>query len=348
MFSLSSLKKTWLFVTCLLVFITTQGFADLARDPSFMGEYEGIYKADKISTLKASAKVVSEGPGLHDGGRSAYRVVLKALPRHINEEGLTIEIYGVQMEDEVVMFGHCLGRLWRGTIKNGRLVLESDYYGMAFELEKKVRKSGTEGIAPPKGAVVVLPYEPGKAPDLSAWTNQTWKALKDGSMERGVGDTQTKQKFGDLRMHMEFMLPLEPLHFDQYKINSGVFLAGAYEVQILDSFGIAPSMGDCGAVYGTARPRVNASLPPLRWQTYDITFKAARFDEHGDVTELPRITVVHNCVVICEDIEIEAPNTPDPHPATGPIKLQDARVLIDYGKPVKFRNIWVVEIPEQE
>jgi len=347
MFKFLSLKKLWLIVTCLLMLFAVQALAD---DVLFMGEYEGIYKPEKISTLKATAKVVPEGPGLHVESPGNYRIVLKALPNLPDEEGVSIEVYGVEMDNEVVMFGRSFGRLWRGTIKNGKLVLKAEYYDMTFELEKTVRKSPTEGLKPPKKAVVLLPYEPGKAPDMSAWTNQTWKALEDGSMEVGHETTETKRKFGDMKLHLEFMLPLERLHFDQYRVNSGIFLNGCYEIQVLDSFGLVPSTGDCGAVYGIARPRVNASLPALAWQSYDITFRAPRINPDGSVAELPRVTVVHNGVTICEDVQIPKPNLASgrtKHMAKGPLGLQDAWELQDYGSPVRYRNIWIVELPEE-
>jgi len=343
-----SLRKSWLIVTYLSMLFAVRAIAD---DVLFMGEYEGIYKPDKISTLKASAKVVAEGPGLHVESPGHYRVVLKALPNRPDEEGIAIEVYGVEMDNEVVMFGRSFGRLWRGSIKDGKLVLKGDYYGMAFELKKIVRKSPTLGLKPPKTAIVLLPYEPGKAPDTSAWTNQSWKALKDGSMEVGHKTTETKRKFGDIKLHLEFMLPLERMHFDQYRVNSGIFLNGSYEIQVLDSFGLVPSSGDCGAVYGVARPRVNACLPPLAWQTYDITFLAPRMNPDGSIAKLPRVTVVHNGITICEDVEIPAPNLASgrtEHISKGPLGLQDAWQLLDYGRPVRYRNIWLVELAEKD
>jgi hypothetical protein len=112
-----------------------------------------------------------------------------------------------------------------------------------------------------------------------------------------------------------------------------VYLADMYEVQVLDSFGLTDTSGDCGALYNFARPRVNASLPPEVWQTYDITFRAPRLDEKGEVKELPRITVIQNGVKIHDDLEIPMRR----HRAKGPLQLQD------HGHPIQFRNVWVVE-----
>jgi hypothetical protein len=112
-----------------------------------------------------------------------------------------------------------------------------------------------------------------------------------------------------------------------------VYVADNYEVQVLDSFGLVETSGDCGSLYNIARPRVNASLPPETWQTYDITFRAARMDASGKVTELPRITVILNGVKIQDNLEIPMPR----HRAKGALQLQD------HSHKIQFRNIWVVE-----
>jgi len=224
---------------------------------------------------------------------------------------------------------------WKGQIKDGTLAVKSGY-GQSFELRKIESKSPTAGLKPPANAVVVLAYEPGKAPDLGNWTNAGWVALPDGSMQitPKKGANRTKREFGDIKqLHIEFWLPLQPEKRGQGRANSGVYLADNYEVQVLDSFGLTHTSGDCGGLYNLARARVNASLPPETWQTYDITFRAPRLDADGEVKELPRITVVHNGVKIHDNLEIPAKR----HRAKGPLQLQD------HGHAIQFRNIWVVE-----
>jgi len=171
---------------------------------------------------------------------------------------------------------------------------------------------------------------------MSGWTNAEWEALDDGSMRiaPGKGANRTKRQFGDIRhLHIEFKLPLEPRNRGQGRANSGVYLADRYEVQVLDSFGLTHTCGDCGGLYNVARATVNACLPPEVWQAYDITFRAPRLDGNGEVKELPRITVLHNGVKIHDDVEIPM----NRHRAKGPIQLQD------HGHKIQYRNIWVLE-----
>ena len=151
----------------------------------------------------------------------------------------------------------------------------------------------------------------------------------------------TEQRFQSLRLHLEFRIPLLPSARGQARGNSGVHLQGRYEVQILDSYGLAGRDNECGAVYKVASPRVNMCAPPLQWQTFDIVFYAAHYNRQGQKTLGPRISVMHNGVAIHENLEIPektafAPVSESAEP--GPIVLQD------HGTPVQFRNIWLVEL----
>jgi hypothetical protein len=293
----------------------------------FMGEYRGTYLPDGAVRLEAAAKVVAEGDGY-------YRIVLTA-PGREGFEGAAVEIYGRQFGPEVGLFGRAGGYHWSGNIKNGALIANSDY-GQSFRLNKIESKSPKAGLKPPSGAVVLLPYEPGQTPDLGQWTNREWKALENGVMQctPGKGENRTKREFGRIEhLHLEFKLPLEPGNRGQGRANSGVYLADHYEVQVLDSFGLTHTSGDCGGLYGIARARVNASLPPETWQTYDISFEPARLDSSGKVLEPPRITVQHNGVTIHDKQEIPSKN----HRVKGPLQFQD------HGHPIQYRNIWIVE-----
>ncbi len=314
-------------VVCLAVIL---GFTTSLWAGPFMGEYEGIFHADSKVTLKAVGKVVDEG--------DRHRVVLCTTPETPIDQGAYVEISGQVEGSELALSGRSGGYGWKGTIKDGTLTAKTEY-NEYFEMKKIESKSPNAGLKPPAGAVVLLAYEPGKAPteDMkNKWTNDAWVALPDGSMQVTPkrGANRTKQEFGDVKqLHIEFWLPLEPKERGQGRANSGVFLADHYEVQVLDSFGLVETSGDCGSLYNTARPRVNASLPPETWQTYDITFRAPRMDASGKVTELPRITVIFNGVKIHDNLEIPM----NRHRAKGPIQLQD------HGHKIQFRNIWVVE-----
>lgn len=304
-----------------------------------MGEYEGVYHADRTHTTRASAKVIAEGP-------TYYRVVVQSEPLQPGTGTAQFEIFGVQQGPQVNLFGRANSELWHGTIASGRLVADPGYYGMALDLKRVTRTSPTEGAPPPAGAVVLLPFAPGHAPDASAWSGGAWKPLDDGSLQcnPGKGSITTKQSFGDMKLHLEFWLPLMADSFGQGRANSGVFLNNLYEIQVLDSFGLVPSMGDCGSIYDQSRPLVNANLPPERWQTYDIQFRAPRFNADGSLREKARVTVELNGIKVQDNTAIEGgtaghePGKPPPNVATGPLQLQD------HGNFVRYRNIWLVPL----
>ncbi len=197
-------------------------------------------------------------------------------------------------------------------------------------LAKITRTSPTLGAPPPAGATVLFD---GKSAD--AFTNG--KTTDDHLLMQGV---TSKKSFGSCTLHLEFMLPYEPANAGQNRGNSGCYLQGRYEVQILDSFGLEGLNNECGGVYEISAPKVNMCFPPLTWQTYDIEFTAPRFDAAGKKAKSPRLTVRHNGVVVQDDVEVPrttraAPNKEDS--PTGPLYLQD------HGHPVRFRNVWLVE-----
>ncbi len=155
-------------------------------------------------------------------------------------------------------------------------------------------------------------------------------------------DIETKEKYSDFQLHVEFCEPNLPQKHGQAKGNSGVFLQGRYEIQVLDSYGVDPvTKGDCGAVYNQTAPLVNACKPPKQWQTYEIAFRAPRFDPASHaMTEPARVTVLLNGIAVQNDTPITG-HTHLPAPANddlstpGPIRLQY------HHDKVAFRNIWI-------
>jgi hypothetical protein len=309
----------------------------------FMGEYEGTYQADGSHRTKATAKVIAEGPAY-------YRVVLQAEPLGVGEPSAQFEIYGVEQGTSVNLFGRANAAHWHGQIAGERLVADAGYYGIGVDLKKTTRRSPTEGLPPPSNAVVLLAFAPGQAPDASAWRGGSWKPQADGSLQcdPGKGSILTKQSFGDIKLHVEFWLPLMADSFGQGRANSGVIINNLYEVQVLDSFGLVPSTGDCGAIYSQARPQVNGSLPPEQWQTYDIHFRAPRVNADGSVREKARVTVEFNGVKVQDDVAIEGataghePGKPPANAPSGPLQLQD------HGNRVRYRNVWLVELKDRQ
>ena len=209
----------------------------------------------------------------------------------------------------------------------------------------------SEPVKPPSDAIVLFD---GK--DLSKWQadnggEPTW-TVADGAVTvagRG-GGIRTKDKFGDVQFHIEWAEPTPPKGTSQGRGNSGVFMMGLYETQVLDSYKADTyADGQCGAVYGQYPPLVNACRPPGEWQTYDLIFKKARYN--GDKLEKPAcITVIQNGVVVQAGTEYFGPtghmivaHYPDkPLPDSGPIALQN------HGNPVKYRNIWVRPLEKLE
>lgn len=195
--------------------------------------------------------------------------------------------------------------------------------------------------SPPSDAVVLF-----DGTDLSGWQTLTgaeasWK-VENGYMEVAprTGDIQTREQFGDCQLHLEWAAPAVVKGDSQGRGNSGVFLMGLYEIQVLDCYD-NPTYADgtTGAVYGQFPPLVNACRAPGEWQSYDIIWSGPRFE--GETLVRPAyVTVLLNGVVVQHHTELQGPTqhrqvaSYAPHLATGPLKLQD------HGDLVRFRNIW--------
>ncbi|MCC6485090.1 MAG: DUF1080 domain-containing protein [Armatimonadetes bacterium] len=165
-----------------------------------------------------------------------------------------------------------------------------------------------------------------------------WK-VENGYMEvvPGTGDICTRELFEDVQLHVEFWLPLMADCEGQARANSGVYLQGRYEVQVLDSYKLDPQLNDCAAFYTLAAPCVNAARPPENWQSYDIFFHAPRFNELGVKTQNARASVLWNGIWVHHNLEIPGPTGGEiDHDfiKPGPLLLQD------HGNLIRFRNIW--------
>jgi hypothetical protein len=203
------------------------------------------------------------------------------------------------------------------------------------QLETKPDDS-TLAMKPPEGAVILFD---GKSLDgwvkLDGKTPADWP-VADGILTVGRGNIMTKKRFGNIRLHLEFNVPYMPKEHGQARGNSGVFLEGIHEVQVLDSYGLVLKDNDCGAIYKQIVPAVNACKPPLQWQTYDVSFRKAIVD-NGKIVKKARVTVIHNGAKTIENAEISAtPGGVDlPDGQDGPLMLQD------HGNAVEYRNIWI-------
>ncbi|MBZ5497521.1 MAG: DUF1080 domain-containing protein [Acidobacteriia bacterium] len=213
--------------------------------------------------------------------------------------------------------------------------------------------SGTQETpgAAPSDAIVLFD---GK--DLSNWTDikggpSRW-ILRDGYMEsvKGAGYIRTRQQFGSCQLHVEFATPSVVVGNGQGRGNSGVFLQGMYEIQVLDSYeNKTYPDGQCGALYGQAVPLVNASRKPGQWQTYDVVYHRPIFDSDGKVARKTIFTVFHNGILIQDHVELQGgTNWISAHAVTGYVPHGDKGPLMlqDHDNPVRFRNIWIRELKD--
>jgi hypothetical protein len=208
--------------------------------------------------------------------------------------------------------------------------------------------------------IVVVPEDAGKAPsdaivlfdgtDLSAWSGRDGEAawIVDGgavTVLPGSGEMFTKRPFGDVQLHIEWRTPAEVSGEGQGRGNSGVYLMGLYEVQVLDSYNNRTyANGQAGAIYKQHIPLVNASRPPGVWQTYDIVFRAPRFDADGRLSAPAFITVLHNGVLIQNHAELAGPTRYIGMPLYRAHAEKLPLMLQDHGNPVSYRNIWIREL----
>ena len=209
--------------------------------------------------------------------------------------------------------------------------------------EPPIVTPGKNSSDPPSDAIVLF-----NGQNLSRWqsadsTAAKWKVI-DGYAEvaPGTGDIQTRDKFGDFQLHIEWATPRVPKGEGQERGNSGVFLMGRYEIQVLNSYENKTYYhGQAGSVYKQYAPLVNASHKPGEWQTYDIIFHAPRFDEQGKVIDRARVTVVHNGVLIQNNVEIYGITYNDRPAIYIAHSPQESLRLQDHGNPVRYRNIWI-------
>lgn len=227
----------------------------------------------------------------------------------------------------------------------GFLTLSAAPYGDISDLKlaKPEDKVDVQSTPPPQGAIVLFD---GK--NLDNWVKRdgknkaAWKLVDGGAMQVQGGDIITKQKFtGHFKLHVEFRVPYMPKASGQGRGNSGVYLQGRYEVQVLDSYGLKSKSNDCGGIYGISAPRVNACKAPTVWQSYDIEFQAPKC-QNGKKVEPAWMTVHQNEVLIQDHVKIPVDNTTagmGGDPCTpGPILLQD------HGNPVQYRNVWLLPL----
>lgn len=284
--------------------------ADAGPDFAVQGEYVGE---------GCAAQVIALGEGkFHIVGWD------KGLPGTVADFEKKVDV-AAQREGEKVVFN---GNGWKGEIAGGQLQGTNDE-GKAWTLKHTIRESPTLGAKPPTGATVLF----------DGTNADAWEGGKMDGRKLLAGGVKSKGKFGDCTLHVEFRTPFKPNARGQHRGNSGIYVQDRYECQVLDSFGLKGENNETGGIYSVVAPKLNACLPPLSWQTYDIEFQAAKFDG-GKKVKNAVLTVKLNGVLVQDRTEVPRTTTAagsKEGPEPGPIQLQA------HGNPVFYRNIWIVE-----
>lgn len=280
-------------------------------DFQIQGEYEGEIPGQGKWAAQVAAK---------DDGQFSVTFLPGGLPgAGFNPKGKPAQAAAVTTLGKTMIVG-----TWSGQIAEGKLLGKTPS-GVPFTLTRVDRKSPTLGAKPPAGAVILF--------DGSGAEHFLPKAALSDDRLLKVPAT-TKQRFKDFHLHVEFVIPYRGPSGG----NSGVYLQNCYEIQVFDSFGGQRSPSGCGGIYVFRAPDVNASFPPLSWQTFDVDFTAAQFDAEEKMLKRPVVTVRHNGVLIHDNLTLpEKGNGGRPTSQGGPLFLQA------HGSPVRYRNIWLVE-----
>jgi hypothetical protein len=312
--------STWIACFALLFSAAARAADTDEADLKIQGEYAGELPT-KDGKMNFGVQVIARG-----GGKFHLVAYHGGLPGAGWDKGEKIEADGETIDGVTVIKSDqgC------AKIKDGVLTVTDGNDQEVGKLNRIERTSPTLNARPPAGAIVLFD---GSTPEHF----EKGQLTPDGLLKAGV---TSKQKFQDFSLHLEFRTPFQPTASGQGRGNSGCYLQGRYEVQILDSFGLAGKNNECGGIYEIRDPDVNMCFPPMTWQTYDIDYTAARYDAAGNKTANARMTVKHNGVTIHENVELPRGTRAHPvkeGPEAGPIYLQD------HGNPVVFRNIWLVE-----
>ncbi len=291
----------------------------------FQGEFTGTIQDSAESEPVNAALQVS----IH-GGQARGLLYYDSLPDGIDnhhETKIRAELEGVYRDDELVLRGEGAPR-FRHTA-DGFVAFDNEHDNLG-ELNRVERESPTLGLAPPDNAITLFDGE-----HLEHW-NDGARMDADGRLIEGA---TTRESYGDFHLHMEMKLGFMPDSDGQGRANSGVYIQNRYEVQILDTFGQPPAINGIASLYNFQAPIVNAAYPPLTWQTYDIHFRAPRFDDEGEKTENARVTVYLNGVLVQDDVELPQGT------GMGGTRAETPRAplyLQSHTGPVRFQNIWLI------
>ena len=346
--NLTSVKNLFTLVFSVLLWMNSVSVsqANIEPIPPFMGDWEGgwVDAPQKDGNARNNPGLVARVIGL---GNNRYEIqILEEFDKRADFKVKTEAVWenGKMTFDQNGYSGKITNDSFTGNKAGGA-------FDTPFSLKRVHRASPTMGKKAPENAVVLF-----DGSDLDAWERQgggnpTW-LTKDGYFEvlpkkdnNNVGGSiNTRQSFGDVKVHLEFRLPYEPEHRGQKRANSGFFLPGGYEVQILDSYGLDGMWNECGALYKQSPPRVNMCWAPGVWQTFDVEFKRLRRDSEGNKVDHAEFTVWHNGVKIHNSFQIKgATSNTQKGRELGESGKNGGLSLQDHSNKIQFRNIWVVE-----
>lgn len=344
----TSVKNLCTLVFSVLLWINSASVsqANIEPIPPFMGDWEGgwVDAPQKDGNARNNPGLVARVIGL---GNNRYEIqILEEFDKRADFKVKTEAVWknGKMTFDQNGFSGKITNDSFTGKKAGGA-------FDTPFSLKRVHRTSPTMGKKAPENAVVLF-----DGSDLDAWEGKgggdpTW-LTKDGYFEvlpkkdnNNVGGSlNTRQSFGDVKVHLEFRLPYEPEHRGQKRANSGFFLPGGYEVQILDSYGLDGMWNECGALYKQSPPRVNMCWSPGVWQTFDVEFKRLRRDSEGNKVDHAEFTVWHNGVKIHNSFQIKgATSNTQKGRELGESGKNGGLSLQDHSNKIQFRNIWVVE-----
>ncbi|MFH1738868.1 MAG: DUF1080 domain-containing protein [bacterium] len=332
------LKVTTVLVLALMV---TVSLAMAQEKVPVMGNWQGEFTSADWKDRTLRAQIVADSWVLYRAilyvgakGVEEQRVQVRGKTDEKSKEGRTDFSGRVDLGEKLGGIYMVTGEAANGVFKG---VFKKQDQEIGFEMKRVLLKSPTLGMKPPEGAVVLMDGTEKTFHD--EWIIQPrWILDKEGSAQISGSSILTKKEFGDAQYHVEFCTPFMPESRDQARGNSGVYVHGRYEVQVLDSFADEPQDNLCGGIYKIAKPLENACLPPLEWQTYDITFHPPRFDASGKKIKDAEITVKQNGTVIHDKLVMK---TTTPGGVSEKETPKGQFLLQDHGDRVRYRNVWI-------
>ena len=291
-------------------------------DPSFalVGEFVGSLGSDQETPDMLALQIRCVGGT--DFEAVSFRGGLPGRPEHLPQ---TLKMIGRRNGKTLILSGGP----WAIFVHRDHCLIVDQEGQLLGRLERVIRQSPTLGAAPPQDAVVIF-----DGSDVEQFMSA--EMTEDGLLKEGA---QIKPMFQDFNLHAEFRIPYMPEALGQNRGNSGIYLQGRYECQVLDSFAADRLVNGLGAIYQQKKPDINMALPPLVWQTYDIQFTAPRWAADGSKLRDAQATVWVNGVKVHDNVALTS--------KTGHGQPEEPRLLPtmiqDHGDPVRFRNVWIVD-----